>query len=111
MRVLLFSVLLAWAAAASAQAFPAKPLRLVVAFVPGRADDYPGRLVAQNLSEVLGQPVVVENRAVAAPDLCDKIVAAGSEPAASTPEELLRTAKVGAAGYDRIIRAANIRAE
>src|SRR4051812_45145748 len=47
---------------AHAQGFPSKPLRLVVAFVPGGGDDYHGRLVAQKLSETLGQQVVVDNR-------------------------------------------------
>ena len=50
-------------ACAGAQAFPVKPLRIVVAFVAGGADDFHGRLVAQQLTEVLGQQVIVENRA------------------------------------------------
>ena len=50
-------------AAVGAQAFPVKPLRIVVAFVAGGSDDYHGRLVAQQLTEVLGQQVIVENRA------------------------------------------------
>ena len=56
------AALIALPLAAPAQTFPSKPLRLVVAFVPGGADDYHGRLVAQKLSEILGQQVVVDNR-------------------------------------------------
>ena len=48
--------------AAFAQAFPSKPTRLITQFGPGAPGDLIARLVAQQLSEVTGQPVVVDNR-------------------------------------------------
>jgi len=47
---------------ASAQAFPSKPVKLVVPFPPGGSLDNAGRLLAQKLSEAWGQQVLVENK-------------------------------------------------
>lgn len=48
---------------AQAQGYPSRPIQLVIPFPPGGATDIVGRLVGRKLSERLGQPVVIENRA------------------------------------------------
>ncbi len=51
------------AGGARAQSYPSRPIRMIVPWPPGQATDLAGRVVAQKLSEQLGQPVVAENRA------------------------------------------------
>jgi tripartite-type tricarboxylate transporter receptor subunit TctC len=45
-----------------AQSYPSRPVRLVVAFVPGGATDTLARQISEDLKQALGQPVVIENR-------------------------------------------------
>src|SRR5689334_20330744 len=65
--------LLACAAGAQA-AWPEKPVRLMVGFAPG-GSDIGGRIVAQKLTEMWGQAVVVDNRAGAAGNIAADVVA------------------------------------
>src|SRR5262245_32440575 len=60
---------------ADAQAYPSRPVRIFVTFPAGGANDIHARLIGQYLSERLGQPFVVENRAGAAGNLGMEVVA------------------------------------
>src|SRR6266850_2033137 len=52
-----------WAFSALAQDYPTRPVRIVIPLSPGGTTDVPGRIIAQKLSETLGQQFFVENRA------------------------------------------------
>src|SRR6266496_261471 len=56
-------VLAAAAPQAGAQGYPNKPVHLIISFSPGSSTDIVGRVVAQKLAEMWGQPVLAENRA------------------------------------------------
>jgi tripartite-type tricarboxylate transporter receptor subunit TctC len=62
MRILFLAAALLCAASANAQGYPNRPLRMVIPWPPGQATDLVGRLMAQKLSEQLGQPIVVDNK-------------------------------------------------
>jgi tripartite-type tricarboxylate transporter receptor subunit TctC len=62
-KKLLAVLLSAFAVQAFAQAYPAKPVHIVISFTPGSSTDIVGRIVIQKLTEMWGQPVVPENKA------------------------------------------------
>jgi tripartite-type tricarboxylate transporter receptor subunit TctC len=64
----------------AAQAYPAKPVRIIVTWPPGGSNDVVARVLAQRLTENLGQPFVVENRAGATGTI-------GSDVAAKSPAD------------------------
>ncbi len=80
MRTLLLCVAAVAAAGAGAQGFPTKPIRLIVPFPPGGAVDFYARVVQPALSELLGQQVVIENKAGAS-------VMVGAEMVAKSPPD------------------------
>ncbi len=65
----------AFATGAIAQAWPSKPLRMIIPYPAGGATDILGRLISQKLSPLIGQPIVVENKAGASGNLAFDFVA------------------------------------
>jgi len=95
-RTFLAAALLALSTAASAQAYPTKPVKIVVAFTAGSATDIIARVMAEHLTRAMGQPFVVENKPGAggsvgtaqvkdAPPDGYTLVAAGSGPFGINP--------------------------
>jgi len=71
---------LALPAAALAQAWPSRPVKMIVPFPAGGATDVVARLLAQKLGEAWGQPIVIENRVGAGGNI-------GAEAAAKSPAD------------------------
>jgi tripartite-type tricarboxylate transporter receptor subunit TctC len=69
------AALAAAAASAVAQQYPVRPVRFVLGFAPGGASDTMARAIGTQLSEGLGQPVVIDNRAGAGGNIAAEIVA------------------------------------
>jgi len=74
-RRALLLVVLSFAAATAFAQFPSRPITILVPIPPGGAPDIAARLIAQKLSESVGQPVVVENRVGANGNIASDLVA------------------------------------
>ncbi|HYD56889.1 MAG TPA: tripartite tricarboxylate transporter substrate binding protein [Burkholderiales bacterium] len=79
-RLIAAVALLGIVASASAQQFPSKPLRIIVPFPAGSATDTVARILAGSVSQAMGQPVIVDNKAGA-----DGAIA-GTEVAKAAPD-------------------------
>src|SRR3974377_758941 len=78
-RALLAVTLCAWIlgpAPVNAQAYPTRPIKVVVPFPPGGPTDGMARIISERLGAVLGQPIVIENRGGAGGGIGGKFVAA-----------------------------------
>ena len=60
---------------ANAQQFPSRPVKLVVGFTPGGGVDIAARTLAPKLSELIGQPVIVDNKPGAGTNIANEFVA------------------------------------
>jgi tripartite-type tricarboxylate transporter receptor subunit TctC len=69
------AVLVGMVSPSLAQGWPTQPVRLVVSFPPGGAADQLARLIGQPLGDVLGQPIVIENKGGAGGNLGGELVA------------------------------------
>lgn len=104
-------------ASTCAAAYPERPIRLVVPVAPGGAVDVVGRFTGQKLAGVLGQNVVIDNRAganyIIAPDCGDARHAralhrAQSRPVGSSPKAFAQFLKNDIEKYAEIARKAGI---
>jgi len=75
MTVTILALAIYFPATAVAQAYPDKPVRVIVVFPPGGSNDVVARIVFQKMSEIMGQQFVIENRGGAAGTIGSEVVA------------------------------------
>lgn len=75
MAVTILALAIYFPSTAVAQAYPDKPVRVVVVFPPGGSNDVVARIVFQKMSEIMGQQFVIENRGGAAGTIGSEVVA------------------------------------
>ena len=103
MKRFLFLVLVAIAQSAGAQdAFPSRPLKLVVTVPPGGAADFIARLVGLKLAESLHQPIVVENRAGAGGTIAADSVAKAAPDGYTLLQNSITTHGIGPLLYSKL---------
>ena len=100
--LLLFGLPLAAASVAAQEAYPARPIRLVVGFPPGGSTDVLARVVAQRLSEQLPQRVVVDNKPGAGANLAAELVAKSPPDGHALLFTHVATHGIGPAVYPRL---------
>src|SRR5882724_12565834 len=80
LRRILFAIFLSatmglWFAPATAADYPTRPISLIVAFTPGGPSDVLARIVGKKIGELLGQPIVIENKPGAGGNIAGELVA------------------------------------
>jgi tripartite-type tricarboxylate transporter receptor subunit TctC len=97
------SLCLAHAAlAAETPSYPTKPIRVIVGFAPGGSADITARTVGQKISELLGQPVVVDNRAGASGIIGSELTARAAPDGYTLLEATMTTHGIGPNLYKKL---------
>src|SRR6478672_3805252 len=105
MHRILRCLVAAWAAgsicSAGAQPYPVRPVRVIVTFPPGAGSDITTRLVTAKLSEMLGRPFVIDNRAGAAGNIGVELVAHAA-PDGYTLLSMTAAAAISQSAYSKV---------
>jgi len=101
-------VILAMPAAALAQIYPSKPVRMVVPFPPGGATDIIARLLAEKMTVAWGQTVLIDNRAGAAGAIGSDIVAKAAPDGYTILMGTTSTHAVGPAVNPKLLKLGNV---
>ena len=90
------------ALAAEKPGYPTKPIRVIVGFAPGGSADITARTVGQKISELLGQPVVVDNRSGASGIIGTELAARAAPDGYTLLEATMTTHGIGPSLYQKL---------